>query len=135
MFLQYLYGNLKVTGPFFIVVPLSTLGNWERELRNWTDMNVVVYRGRESARNLIVDGEFFYRNEDDSIIPNLYKFDILLTTYDMCNEPSLKCIPWRCAVLDEVFSLKLTIRPTSSRTSLQRFRKCLLRSRLTTRSF
>jgi hypothetical protein len=65
-------------------------------------MNVVVFRGRESARNLIVDGEFFYRNEDDTIIPGLYKFDILLTTYDMCNESCLKSIPWRCAVLDEV---------------------------------
>jgi SNF2 family DNA or RNA helicase len=102
MFLHYLYENLKVTGPFFIVVPLSTLGNWERELKNWTDMNTVVFRGRETARNLIVDGEFFYRTENDAVIPGLYKFDILLTTYDMCNEPCLKSINWRCAVLDEV---------------------------------
>lgn len=106
VFLHYLYTHLFVTGPFIVIVPLSTLGNWERELRSWTDMNIVVFRGRDASRTLIVDGEFYYRSEDDSIVPNYYKFDVLLTTYDMVNDPSLRSIPWRCAVLDEAHKLK-----------------------------
>ncbi len=35
-----------VRGPYLIIVPLSTLGNWQREFENWTDMNVIVYHGR-----------------------------------------------------------------------------------------
>lgn len=87
-FLNYLYCNLKVTGPFLVIVPLSTIGNWERELRNWTKMNVVVYHGRERSRSLIVDGEFYYRDEMDRVVPDLYKFDVLLTTYDIVNDNS-----------------------------------------------
>ena len=35
-----------VRGPFLIIVPLSTVGNWQREFETWTDINVVVYHGR-----------------------------------------------------------------------------------------
>jgi SNF2 family DNA or RNA helicase len=38
-----LYG---IKGPFLVVVPLSTLGNWEREFDTWTDINAIVYHGR-----------------------------------------------------------------------------------------
>lgn len=35
-----------IKGPFLVVVPLSTLGNWQREFETWTDMNAIVYHGR-----------------------------------------------------------------------------------------
>lgn len=38
-----LYG---IKGPFLVVVPLSTLGNWEREFETWTSINAIVYHGR-----------------------------------------------------------------------------------------
>lgn len=37
--------NAGIRGPFLIIVPLSTVGNWQREFETWTDMNVVVYHG------------------------------------------------------------------------------------------
>lgn len=62
--LNHLYTELNIKGPFLIVTPLSTLGNWEREIRTWTDMNLVVYHGKDSARNLIVDTEFYYKDSE-----------------------------------------------------------------------
>jgi SNF2 family DNA or RNA helicase len=62
-FLYQLYRTQNIKGPFLVVVPLSTMGNWERELRNWTDMNVVVYHGNQASRNLLVETEFYFRNE------------------------------------------------------------------------
>lgn len=37
-FLQGIY-DVNIHGPFLIVVPLSTLHNWEREFEMWTNMN------------------------------------------------------------------------------------------------
>ena len=95
-------------GPFLIITPLSTIGNWEREIKGWTNMNVVVYHGRDLARNLIVETEFYYRDEKGQIIPNVYKFDIILTTYEMTMSGSshLKPINWKCVILDEAHRLK-----------------------------
>ncbi|CAH1277555.1 CHD9 [Branchiostoma lanceolatum] len=35
-----------ILGPFLIIAPLSTIGNWQREFETWTNINVVVYHGR-----------------------------------------------------------------------------------------
>ncbi|KAJ3290493.1 choline dehydrogenase 7 [Borealophlyctis nickersoniae] len=108
VFLDALYRDQNVKGPFLIVTPLSTIGNWEREIKTWTDMNVVVYHGRDVARNLIVDTEFYYRNEKGGVVPNIFKFDIILTTYEMAMSGAahLRPIKWRCVVLDEAHRLK-----------------------------
>lgn len=44
-FLDYLYTKENIRGPFLVVAPLSTIGNWQREFDAWTDMNAVVYLG------------------------------------------------------------------------------------------
>jgi superfamily II DNA or RNA helicase len=107
-FLYQLYRQENLQGPFLVVVPLSTMGNWERELKTWTEMNVVVYHGNQASRNLIVETEFYYRNDDGDMIPGVHKFDVLLTTYEMAmaGAAQLRPIPWRCAVLDEAHRLK-----------------------------
>ena len=46
----YKYG---IKGPFLCIVPLSTVGNWQREFETWTDMNVVVFHGSSMSRNMI----------------------------------------------------------------------------------
>ncbi|KAI8854416.1 SNF2 family N-terminal domain-containing protein [Chytridium lagenaria] len=94
VFLDYIYQRLNVKGPFLIVTPLSTLGNWEREIKQWTDLNVVT--------------EFYYRDAKNQIVANVFKFDILLTTYEMAisGMSQLKPIAWRCVVLDEAHKLK-----------------------------
>ncbi|KAJ3044119.1 choline dehydrogenase 7 [Rhizophlyctis rosea] len=108
IFLHHLYVDENVRGPFLIVTPLSTIGNWEREIKTWTDMNVVVYHGRDVARNLIIDTEFFYRDQKGNIKPGIYKFDIVLTTYEMAmaGAAQLRPIKWKCVVLDEAHRLK-----------------------------
>ena len=108
VFLKEIYTRYNVKGPFLIIAPLSTVPNWEREVKAWTDMNVIVYHGRDVARNLIVESEFYHRDMDGDIIPNIYKFDILLTTYEMAMSgvSQLRPIPWRCVILDEAHRLK-----------------------------
>ncbi|TPX46788.1 hypothetical protein SeLEV6574_g03030 [Synchytrium endobioticum] len=108
VFLHNLYENLKVKGPFLIITPLSTIGNWEREFKNWTDLNLVVYHGNEMSRNLIVETEFYFRDQRGQPIPGLYKFDVILTTYEMAmaGVVQLKPIQWRAAILDEAHRLK-----------------------------
>lgn len=41
-FLNYLMSEHNITGPFLVVVPLSTISNWEKEFRKWAPaMNFV----------------------------------------------------------------------------------------------
>ena len=88
-FINHLFTAFDMPGPFLIVTPLSTIGNWEREIVGWTDLNVVVYHGNDKARNLIVDTEFYYRDAKGGIIPNAFKFDVILTTYEMAISGSI----------------------------------------------
>ncbi|KAJ3128561.1 Chromodomain helicase DNA binding protein, partial [Physocladia obscura] len=108
VFLDYIYTRCNIKGPFLVIAPLSTIGNWERELNRWSDMNVVVYHGRDTARNLIVETEFYYRDNQHQIVANIYKFDVILTTYEMAASgmSQLRPINWRCIVLDEAHRLK-----------------------------
>lgn len=49
-------------------------------MRTWTHLNVVVYHGKDTARNLIVDTEFYYKNSEGLVDhPNTFKFDVILT--------------------------------------------------------
>ena len=59
-FLQWLKQVHSIPGPFLIVVPLSTVENWKRELESWTDMNVVVFHGNATSIQVIRDYEWSY---------------------------------------------------------------------------
>ena len=72
VFLDFIYQRQNIKGPFLIVTPLSTIGNWEREIKNWTELNVVVYHGKDLARNLIVETEFYYRDSNVCIFFGLF---------------------------------------------------------------
>lgn len=53
-FLNYLFSEHQLYGPFLLVVPLSTLTSWQREIQLWApQMNVVVYLGDISSRNMV----------------------------------------------------------------------------------
>lgn len=54
-FLNYLFNEHQLYGPFLLVVPLSTLTSWQREIHLWApQMNVVVYLGDISSRNMVL---------------------------------------------------------------------------------
>lgn len=53
-FLNYMFNEHQLYGPFLLVVPLSTLTSWQREIHLWApQMNVVVYLGDISSRNMV----------------------------------------------------------------------------------
>ena len=107
-FLERLYEEQKVRGPFLVVAPLSTIPHWQREFSRWTSMNVIVYHGSARARQLVQDYEFYYRGLDGHRVPNCFKFHVLITTYEMiiAGSANLKPIHWRVAIIDEAHRLK-----------------------------
>ncbi|KAK9764864.1 hypothetical protein K7432_007289 [Basidiobolus ranarum] len=107
-FLYEVFRTYNVQGPFLVVAPLSTIPHWEREFRGWTEMNAIVFHGSATARNLIVDSEFYYKDANGEIVPNFYKFDVVITTYEMITSGSIQLRPikWRVTVFDEAHRLK-----------------------------
>uniref|UniRef100_A0A8C9RMR2 Chromodomain helicase DNA binding protein 8 n=1 Tax=Scleropages formosus TaxID=113540 RepID=A0A8C9RMR2_SCLFO len=97
-----------VQGPFLIIAPLSTITNWEREFASWTDMNAIVYHGSLASRQMIQQYEMYCKDEKGHLIPGAYKFDALITTFEMVLSdcPELREISWRCVIIDEAHRLK-----------------------------
>uniref|UniRef100_A0A8C5HEW9 Chromodomain-helicase-DNA-binding protein 6-like n=1 Tax=Gouania willdenowi TaxID=441366 RepID=A0A8C5HEW9_GOUWI len=100
--------SMGIRGPFLIIAPLSTITNWEREFRTWTNMNVIVYHGSQISRQMILQYEMFHRNPQNNSSPGVLKFHGLITTFEMimADCPELKKLHWRCVVIDEAHRLK-----------------------------
>uniref|UniRef100_A0A8C5HF58 Chromodomain-helicase-DNA-binding protein 6-like n=1 Tax=Gouania willdenowi TaxID=441366 RepID=A0A8C5HF58_GOUWI len=100
--------SMGIRGPFLIIAPLSTITNWEREFRTWTNMNVIVYHGSQISRQMILQYEMFHRNPQVRSSPGVLKFHGLITTFEMimADCPELKKLHWRCVVIDEAHRLK-----------------------------
>ncbi len=107
------------TGPFLIIVPLSTVGNWQREFENWSDLNAIVYHGSAISRSMIQEYEMFYhrRRTGGSSASNLsasqyrhdvYKFHAIITTFEvlMSDIEFFGRIHWAVAIIDEAHRLK-----------------------------
>ncbi|OMJ87897.1 hypothetical protein SteCoe_10309 [Stentor coeruleus] len=95
---QYLIENKDVTGPFLVVVPLSTLSNWMVEFKKWAPkIKVVIYKGPPLHRRQIVLNVLSAR-----------KFNVLLTTYEyiMKDKQQLTKIDWCHIVVDEGHRMK-----------------------------
>ncbi|KAA8587477.1 hypothetical protein FQN60_016339 [Etheostoma spectabile] len=97
-----------VQGPFLVIAPLSTITNWEREFCTWTDMNAIVYHGSLASRQMIQQYEMYCKDDKEHLIPGAYKFDALITTFEMVLSdcPELREISWRCVIIDEAHRLK-----------------------------
>jgi SNF2-related domain len=62
--LEHIYSADGMRGPFLIVVPLSTLEHWRREIEAWTDMQLCVYHdigGGKDMRDVIREYEWYYK--------------------------------------------------------------------------
>ncbi|XP_035634372.1 chromodomain-helicase-DNA-binding protein 6 isoform X3 [Oncorhynchus keta] len=100
--------SMGLRGPFLIIAPLSTITNWEREFRTWTEINVIVYHGSQISRQMIHQYEMHHKDQQGNIVSGGYKFHGVITTFEMimADCPELKKIHWRCVVIDEAHRLK-----------------------------
>ena len=99
-----------IRGPFLVIVPLSTIGNWSREFETWTDFNIIVYHGSSQSRALIQDYEFYYKEDANGkkSNKNFPKFNALITTYEvLLSDVTMFCqFKWRSLIIDEAHRLK-----------------------------
>nr|GMD05443.1 Protein CHROMATIN REMODELING 4 [Ipomoea batatas] len=109
-FLSSVYFEFKARLPSLVLVPLSTLPNWMAEFALWApELNVVDYHGSSKARTIIRQYEWHASNQNGSNKKTTsYKFNVLLTTYEMvlADLSNLRAIPWEVLVVDEGHRLK-----------------------------
>uniref|UniRef100_A0A8C6TD69 Chromodomain helicase DNA binding protein 1 n=1 Tax=Neogobius melanostomus TaxID=47308 RepID=A0A8C6TD69_9GOBI len=102
-FLNYLFHEHQLYGPFLLVVPLSTLTSWQREIQLWApQMNIVVYLGDINSRNMIRTHEWMH------VHTKRLKLNILLTTYEILlkDKSFLGSVGWAFIGVDEAHRLK-----------------------------
>lgn len=97
-----------IRGPFLVIAPLSTIPNWQREFESWTDLNVIVYHGSATSRQMLNDYEIFYKLENGKPLKDITKFNVLITTFEMIvtDHQDLKNYNFRVCVIDEAHRLK-----------------------------
>jgi len=109
-FLSSLYFEFNVSLPCLVLVPLSTMPNWLAEFALWApDVNVVEYHGCAKARAMIRQYEW-HANDPSGLSKKTeaYKFNVLLTTYEMvlADYSHLRGVSWEVLVVDEGHRLK-----------------------------
>ena len=97
-FLGYLRFITGITGPHLVVVPKSTLDNWNREFTRWIpEVNVLVLQGAKEERHELIN---------DRLIDE--KFDVCVTSYEMIlrEKSHLKKFAWEYIIIDEAHRIK-----------------------------
>jgi SWI/SNF-related matrix-associated actin-dependent regulator of chromatin subfamily A member 5 len=97
-FLAYLKYHRDIPGPHLIVVPKSTLQNWNREFEQWTpDINVVILTGSKEERAEIIANR---------LIPQDFK--VCVTSYEICliEKSAFKKFSFEYIVIDEAHRIK-----------------------------
>ncbi|KAL4980225.1 SNF2 family N-terminal domain-containing protein [Aspergillus desertorum] len=92
-------------GPFLVIVPLSTLTNWNLEFEKWApSVSRIVYKGPPNAR----------KQQQQNI--RWGNFQVLLTTYEYIikDRPILSKIKWTHMIVDEGHRMKNTQSKLSS---------------------
>uniref|UniRef100_A0A0N5BZ03 Chromatin-remodeling complex ATPase chain Iswi n=1 Tax=Strongyloides papillosus TaxID=174720 RepID=A0A0N5BZ03_STREA len=96
--LGYMKHYKGINGPFLIILPKSTITNWENEFHKWCPtLKTVVLKGTVEERNEIIK---------ECILPS--KFEVLLTNYElvMKNMSVLQKFTWKYIVIDEGHRIK-----------------------------
>ncbi|PLB33841.1 putative RSC complex subunit (Sth1) [Aspergillus candidus] len=103
--ITYIIEKKQNNGPFLVIVPLSTLTNWNLEFEKWAPSVVkVVYKGPPNAR----------KQQQQQI--RWGNFQVLLTTYEYIikDRPVLSKIKWTHMIVDEGHRMKNTQSKLSS---------------------
>ncbi|GMF99888.1 unnamed protein product [[Candida] boidinii] len=97
--ITYLVEAKKVPGPYLVIVPLSTLPNWNLEFDKWAPaLNKISYKGNPTYRKELAQR---VKNGD---------FQVLLTTYEYVikDKGLLSKIKWVHMIIDEGHRMKNT---------------------------
>ncbi|OTA66711.1 SNF21-like protein [Hypoxylon sp. EC38] len=97
--ITYLIERKQQQGPYLVIVPLSTLTNWNLEFEKWApSVSRIVYKGPPNAR----------KQQQEKIRQG--KFQVLLTTYEYIikDRPILSKIKWFHMIIDEGHRMKNT---------------------------
>lgn len=95
--ITYLIEAKRIPGPFLVIVPLSTLTNWNLEFERWAPaVKKVVYKGPPLAR----------RAQQGTIRSG--DFQVLLTTFEYIikDRPLLSRVKWVHMIIDEGHRMK-----------------------------
>lgn len=96
--ITYLMEMKENSGPFLIIVPLSTMSNWELEFARWAPaVTVIVFKGDSKTRRQI------YEN-----VIEKNKFNVCLATYEYVvrGKNWLKRVHWQHIIIDEGHRIK-----------------------------
>lgn len=95
--LTYLIEHKNQRGPFLVIVPLSTLTNWNMEFEKWApSIKRIVYKGPPPVRKL----------QQQQLRSS--NFQVLLTTYEYIikDKPVLSRVKWVHMIVDEGHRMK-----------------------------
>ncbi|KAI9805124.1 MAG: hypothetical protein M1825_000958 [Sarcosagium campestre] len=95
--ITYLVEKKRQNGPFLVIVPLSTLTNWNVEFEKWApQIRRIVYKGPPAARKL----------QQQQLRGS--QFQVLLTTYEFIikDRPVLSKVRWVHMIVDEGHRMK-----------------------------
>jgi ATP-dependent helicase STH1/SNF2 len=95
--ITYLIEKKRQNGPFLVIVPLSTLTNWNNEFEKWApSVSRIVYKGPPTQR----------KNQQQQI--RYGNFQVLLTTYEFIikDRPILSKVKWLHMIVDEGHRMK-----------------------------
>jgi ATP-dependent helicase STH1/SNF2 len=95
--ITYLIEKKNQHGPYLVIVPLSTLTNWNNEFEKWApSVNRLIYKGPPNARKNL-QNQIRYGN-----------FQVLLTTYEFIikDRPVLSKVRWLHMIVDEGHRMK-----------------------------
>lgn len=97
-FLGYVRYVQGLKGPHIVIVPKSTLENWQREFAKWTpEVKTCILTGTQEERNLIIKDQIM-----------TCKFDVLISSYEIVirEKAVLKKFNWQYIIVDEAHRLK-----------------------------
>jgi len=103
-FIAHLH-SMKVNGPFLIVVPLSTITNWQREFARWAPtIATCLYHGSKEDRKQIRE-EWGFERKQKQVRKG---FPVIITSFEvaMNDGKKLQNVSWKYLVVDEGHRLK-----------------------------
>jgi len=85
-------------GPYMVVVPLSTLSNWELEFQRWVpSVRVVVFKGDKKVRKQLFD---------EIILPGAFNVCLITYEYVVRAKSLLRRVEWEYIIVDEGHRMK-----------------------------